>query len=84
MDSVFANFFVRAICILFTNYIFNTAAQGFFIQLGTVSCFTNVSLAIFYLLTIKYNQSEWQLRKVRLWLLLCPTILGFIFAFVGE
>jgi len=59
-------------------------AQGFFIQMGTISCFTNVSLSVYYLLAIKYGQRERQLKQKRPWLILCPLIVGLAFAFAGE
>lgn len=59
-------------------------AQGFFIQVGTVSCYTNVSLAAYYFLVIKKGWSESAVKQVRLWLLACPILVGMIFAFAGE
>ncbi|KAL7474041.1 hypothetical protein ACHAW6_000039, partial [Cyclotella cf. meneghiniana] len=38
-------------------------AQGFFIQIGTIACFLNVSLALYYLLTIKYGWTEERLKR---------------------
>jgi hypothetical protein len=60
------------------------AAQGFFIQLGTTSCYTNVSLAVYYLLVIKKGWSENKVKKARIWLFLCPILLGLALAFAGE
>jgi hypothetical protein len=59
-------------------------AQGFFIQVGTVAAYTNVSLAVFYLLQIKYGWSETRLKKVRPWLFACPIVVGMAFAFAGK
>lgn len=58
-------------------------AQGFFIQIGTISAYTNVSLAIYYLLVIKFGWSENRVKKRRWLLLLCPLVLGLAFAFAG-
>mmetsp|Transcript_25638 Transcript_25638/g.33976 ORF Transcript_25638/g.33976 Transcript_25638/m.33976 type:complete len:828 (+) Transcript_25638:53-2536(+) len=58
-------------------------SQGFFIQVGTVACFTNVSLAVYYFLMIKKGWSQTRLKKVILWLLICPVIVGMTFAFAG-
>ena len=60
------------------------AAQGFFIQIGTISCFTNVSLAVYYLLAIKHGMSEWKLIRYRPLLLACPILVGLAFAFGGK
>ncbi|KAL7475038.1 hypothetical protein ACHAW6_000974, partial [Cyclotella cf. meneghiniana] len=38
-------------------------AQAFFIQIGTIACFLNVSLALYYLLTIKYGWTEERLKR---------------------
>jgi len=57
--------------------------QGFFIQVGTVACYTNVSLAVYYFLVIQKGWSESRLRKVSLWLLVCPIVVGLVFAFAG-
>ncbi|KAL7545981.1 hypothetical protein ACHAWF_009330, partial [Thalassiosira exigua] len=58
-------------------------AQGFFIQLGTIACFTNVSLAFYYFFIIQRGWSETQLKKIRPWLFLCPVAIGMAFAFAG-
>ena len=58
-------------------------AQGFFIQLGTISAFLNVALAIYYLLVIKYGWTETQLLKRRVYLFLPPIVVGLVFAFAG-
>lgn len=59
--------------------------QGFFIQMGTISSYINVSLSFYYLLTIRYGWREKQLRDTRVYhmLFLAPMTIGLIFAFVG-
>ena len=59
-------------------------AQGFFIQVGTVTAYTNVSLAFYYFFAIKKGLDEPRLRPYRLFFLVCPVILGFSFAFAGK
>eukprot|EP00565_Helicotheca_tamesis_P009073 CAMPEP_0185728338 /NCGR_PEP_ID=MMETSP1171-20130828/3716_1 /TAXON_ID=374046 /ORGANISM="Helicotheca tamensis, Strain CCMP826" /LENGTH=823 /DNA_ID=CAMNT_0028397037 /DNA_START=55 /DNA_END=2526 /DNA_ORIENTATION=+ len=58
-------------------------AQGFFIQMGTISAFMNVSMAIYYLLVITYGWPERRLMNVRLMLFACPIAVGLAFAFAG-
>jgi len=60
-------------------------AQGFFIQIGTIACFLNVSLALYYLLTIKYGWTEERFKKkyVAGFLFAPPIVIGLVFAFVG-
>eukprot|EP00804_Cyclotella_cryptica_P010052 CCRYP_020493-RB/>CCRYP_020493-RB protein AED:0.05 eAED:0.05 QI:45/1/1/1/0.75/0.8/5/445/885 len=60
-------------------------AQGFFIQVGTIACFLNVSLAVYYLLTIKYGWTEERLKKKHVlgFLFAPPIVIGLVFAFVG-
>ena len=58
-------------------------AQGFFIQMGTISAYMNVSLAFYYLLVIKYGWNEDRLLKIRWALFLFPMLVGFAFAFAG-
>mmetsp|Transcript_11257 Transcript_11257/g.24380 ORF Transcript_11257/g.24380 Transcript_11257/m.24380 type:complete len:290 (+) Transcript_11257:2-871(+) len=58
-------------------------AQSFFIQIGTIACFLNVSLSIYYLLTISYNWSENALKKKRMLFLAPPILVGLSFAFAG-
>mmetsp|Transcript_9988 Transcript_9988/g.18140 ORF Transcript_9988/g.18140 Transcript_9988/m.18140 type:complete len:797 (-) Transcript_9988:447-2837(-) len=58
-------------------------AQGFFIQLGTISCYINVSVAVYYLLVIKMGRTERQMKKARIWLFTCPILIGLTFAFAG-
>lgn len=59
-------------------------AQGFFIRIGTISCFINVSLAVYYLLAIKFGQNERKLKQKRLLFILCPLVVGLSFALAGE
>ena len=59
-------------------------AQGFFIQLGTTSSFVSVSLALYYLLRIKYSWSERKIQKEKIWLLACPIVIGLVMAFAGA
>ncbi|KAL3798970.1 hypothetical protein HJC23_005109 [Cyclotella cryptica] len=58
-------------------------AQGFFIQLGTVAGYMNVSLASYYLLRIKYGWSELKLASKRVYLFVPPILVGLSFAFAG-
>mmetsp|Transcript_38457 Transcript_38457/g.38823 ORF Transcript_38457/g.38823 Transcript_38457/m.38823 type:complete len:171 (+) Transcript_38457:554-1066(+) len=57
--------------------------QGFFIQVGTVAGFTNVSLAFYYYFVIKLGWTDTRLKKIRIWFLICPFVVGMIFAFAG-
>ena len=56
-------------------------AQGFFIQIGTIACFMNVSLAFYYLLTVKYGWNEDKLKKKRVLFFAPPILVGLAFAF---
>jgi len=58
-------------------------AQGFFIQMGTTSAFVNVSLALYYYCIIKLSWTETRMKKIRIWLFLCPITVGLVFAFAG-
>ncbi|KAL7488284.1 hypothetical protein ACHAW6_013868 [Cyclotella cf. meneghiniana] len=60
-------------------------AQGFFIQMGTISCLLGTSLALYYNLTIKHGWSESKLKRKRIiyFLLIPPFITGFTFAGAG-
>ena len=58
-------------------------AQGFFIQMGTIAAFINVSLAVYFYWVIKLSWTETKIRKFRLWLFLSPITVGLIFAFAG-
>lgn len=59
------------------------STQGFLIQLGTTSAYTNVSLSVYYMLIIVYGWSEQKMNKYRLPLMLCPIAVGLAFAFAG-
>jgi len=58
-------------------------AQGFFIQMGTIASYINASLAVYYLLVIKYGWSDNKIVKYRLWLFGVPILIGLIVALVG-
>jgi len=58
-------------------------AQGFFIQIGTIACFMNVSISVYYLLTIKYGWKDGRLLTKRPWFFIPPIVVGLVFAFVG-
>jgi len=58
-------------------------SEGFFIQLGTISAYMNVSLAVYYYLVIKQSWSETRLKKVRWVLFLVPVAVGLAWAFAG-
>lgn len=58
-------------------------AQAFFIQLGTISAYMNISLAVYYYLVIKCGYEERSLMKIRWALFLCPIAVGLAFAFAG-
>ena len=60
-------------------------AQGFFIQVGTIACFLNVSLAVYYHLTIANNWTDAKIRRTYLAhvLFIVPIIIGLAFAFAG-
>ncbi|CAB9503324.1 expressed unknown protein [Seminavis robusta] len=55
--------------------------QAFFIQLGFTSVFFNVSLAIYYVLVVAHGWKEFQLQKIRLYLLAGPVAVGLGLAF---
>ena len=59
--------------------------KGFFIQIGTIACLLNVSLALYYLMTIKYGWTEVKMRKKRAahFLFIPPIVVGLVYAFVG-
>ncbi len=59
-------------------------AQGFFIQVGTVTGYMNVSLAFYYFLIIQKEISESRLTKYRPWFFVCPIVVGMTFAFAGT
>ena len=58
-------------------------AQGFFIQMGTISAFINVSLAVYYYCIIDLAWTETRIKRIRHWLFLVPITIGLVFAFVG-
>ncbi|KAL7533763.1 hypothetical protein ACHAWF_004612, partial [Thalassiosira exigua] len=58
-------------------------AQGFFIQVGTVACYTNVSLAFYYFFVIQRGWSETRLKKKAALFLVAPIVVGLAFAFAG-
>jgi len=60
-------------------------AQGFFIQIGTISMYINVSIAFYYLLIIQFSWREQRLRKSRIYYMLfaVPILVGSIFAIAG-
>ena len=59
-------------------------AQGFFIQVGTVAAYYNVSLAFYYYLAITKGRNELSMRPYRLWFFICPIVIGMAFAFAGK
>lgn len=60
-------------------------AQGFFIQIGTIALYANVSIAFYYLLIIQYSWREHTLRRSWVYYALfgVPLLVGFTFAFAG-
>jgi len=60
-------------------------AQGFFIQIGTIALYANVSIAFYYLLIIQYSWREHTLRRSWVYYALfgVPLVVGFTFAFAG-
>ncbi|KAL7482314.1 hypothetical protein ACHAW6_007994 [Cyclotella cf. meneghiniana] len=60
-------------------------AQGFFIQIGTIACLLNVSLAIYYLLTIKYGWSEERFKRncARCFVFFPPIVFCLVYAFIS-
>ena len=58
-------------------------AQGFFLQLGFTSMFFNVSLTLFYMLTIAQGWTEGKVRRARVYFLTIPFSLGLILACAG-
>lgn len=58
--------------------------QGFFIAMGGVACYTNVSLAFYYHFMLVQGWSEEKItRQARAWLIATPLVIGFAFAFAG-
>lgn len=60
-------------------------AQGFFIQIGTISLYINVSIAFYYLLIIQFSWREHRLRNSTVYYMLfaAPILAGSIFEFAG-
>ena len=58
-------------------------AQGFFLQLGFAGMFFNVSLTLFYVLTIAHGWTESRMRRIRVYLLAIPFTMGLVLACAG-
>mmetsp|Transcript_7121 Transcript_7121/g.16668 ORF Transcript_7121/g.16668 Transcript_7121/m.16668 type:complete len:410 (+) Transcript_7121:854-2083(+) len=58
-------------------------AQGFFVMLGYGSLYFNNSLSIYYVLVVVCGWKDYQLRKVRPYLLTVPIVCAMILAFGG-
>ena len=74
-----------------TDYIYGSkgnentcTAQGFFIQIGTIACFLNVSLSFYYMLTVVYGWSEDRCKANRVFFFVPPIMVGLVFAFAGT
>ena len=50
-------------------------AQGFFIQLGYTSIFYNMSLSFYYVMVIRYDMREHQIKKYQ-WFLFLPALIA--------
>ena len=64
----------------------NTAtckAQGFFVQMGTIAAFVNVSLSIYYFCVIALGWGEVKILGYRKWFVGCPIAVGLMLAFIG-
>ena len=59
-------------------------AQGFFIQVGTVAAYMNISLAFYYYLAITRGMSKERFWSYRHCFFLCPMIVELAFAFAGK
>lgn len=59
------------------------SAQGFLIQMGTITALFNASLATYYFLRVHKNWSESKFLEIRHWLFICPILIGLVFASVG-
>lgn len=59
-------------------------AQGFFIQIGTIACFLNISLSVYYMLTVTYGWSEARCKQKRVFFFVPPITVGLVFAFAGT
>lgn len=58
-------------------------AQGFFIQMGTVAGYMNLSLAFYYYFAITKGMNETRIKSFRVWLFALPIVVGLAFAFAG-
>jgi hypothetical protein len=58
-------------------------AQGFFVQMGTIAAFLNVSLAAYYFCVIKLGWGELKVLDYRRWFFACPIVVGLVLAIVG-
>jgi len=59
------------------------SAQGFFIQIGTITALFNASLAMYYFLRVHKSWSESKFLEIRHWLFICPIVIGLVFASLG-
>ena len=59
-------------------------AQGFFIQIGTIACYLNISLSVYYMLTVVYGWSEERCKTNRAFFFVPPIMVGLVFAFAGK
>ena len=58
-------------------------AQGFFIQVGSIAGYMNVSLAFYYFLVITKGINEQSIKAHRIWFFACPIVVGLAVAFAG-
>lgn len=58
-------------------------AQGFFIQMGTIAAFINVSLAVYYFFVIQKGWGDTRIMEIRHWFFLVPVVVGLAFACAG-
>jgi len=58
-------------------------AQGFFIQIGTISALLNVSLSMYYLGRLKYSWGRHEMKKIKIFLFAAPILVGLVFAGAG-
>jgi len=58
-------------------------AQGYFIQIGTISALLNVSLSMYYLGRLKYSWSRHEMKKIKIFLFAVPILVGLVFAGAG-
>ena len=57
--------------------------QGFFVQMGTIAAFLNVSLAAYYFCAIKLGWGEMKILDYRKCFFGCPIVVGLVLAIVG-